>query len=80
MSEFPDIDVRALRERLGWSQERLAIELGLDRSTVSRMESGQPPSGPTAILLRRLGQDLYSKRDGSEPSVGLTTESTGERS
>jgi transcriptional regulator with XRE-family HTH domain len=48
------IDVKSLRESLGWTQERLAEELGLDRSTVSRLEAGQEPHGSTGILLRRL--------------------------
>lgn len=48
------IDIKALRERLGWTQEQLAERLMLDRSSISRMEGGQPPKGPTLILLRQL--------------------------
>jgi len=48
------IDIRALRLRLNWTQDQLAEFLGLDRSSVSRMENGQPPKGPTAKLLREL--------------------------
>ena len=48
------IDIRALRDRLNWSQEKLAEYLGLDRSSVSRMENGQAPKGPTLRLLRDL--------------------------
>lgn len=33
----------ALRERLGWSQERLAQELGISRWTVIRRETGKLP-------------------------------------
>jgi len=48
------IDVRALRESLNWTQEQLAEYLGLDRSSISRMESGQEPKGPTLRLLKQL--------------------------
>jgi transcriptional regulator with XRE-family HTH domain len=50
------IDIRSLRDRLGWTQERLAQELGLDRSSVSRMETGQSPKGPTAKLLKMIAE------------------------
>ena len=49
-----EIDVRALRERLGWTQSQMAEHLGLDRSSVSRLETGQHPKGPTEKLLRAL--------------------------
>jgi transcriptional regulator with XRE-family HTH domain len=48
------IDIRALRDDLGWTQDQLAAYLGLDRSSVSRMEHGQPPKGPTYRLLDAL--------------------------
>lgn len=53
------IDIKALRTRLGWSQGRMAEYLGVDRSTVSRMESvkpetAQPQSGPVRRLLAQL--------------------------
>jgi len=47
-------DVKALRERIGWKQGRLARYLGVDRSSVSRMENGQPVSGPALRLLEML--------------------------
>jgi transcriptional regulator with XRE-family HTH domain len=50
------IDIRALREALGWNQQQLAEYLGLDRSSVSRMEKGQDPKGPTLRLLRQLAE------------------------
>lgn len=48
------IDVRAIRERLGLTQEQLAAKLGLDRTTVSRMENEREPTGPVRILLEQL--------------------------
>lgn len=47
-------DIRPLRERLGWSQQELAEYLGVDQSSISRMERGQPPSGPVIRLLAAL--------------------------
>ena len=50
-----EIDIKALRKRLGWSQFRLGEYLGVDRSTLSRLERGErPPSGPVQRLLERL--------------------------
>ena len=46
--------IKKLRTDRGWTQEQLAEYLGLDRSTVSRLESGQEPSGPTMRLLGML--------------------------
>ncbi|EHK56842.1 hypothetical protein MAXJ12_12812 [Mesorhizobium alhagi CCNWXJ12-2] len=47
-------DVRALRDRIGWTQDRLARFLGVDRSSISRMENGQALSGPVRRLLALL--------------------------
>jgi transcriptional regulator with XRE-family HTH domain len=51
------IDIKALREQLGWDQTQMAEYLGLDRSSVSRMENGQEPKGPVLKLLQQLNQD-----------------------
>jgi transcriptional regulator with XRE-family HTH domain len=48
------IDIRELRRALNWSQDDLARHLGVDRSTVSRMESGKEPSGPVKRILAQL--------------------------
>jgi transcriptional regulator with XRE-family HTH domain len=50
------IDIRALRDRLQWTQDDLAKFLGLDRSSISRMENGQKPKGPVVKLLRELAE------------------------
>ena len=55
MSDTPDI--KAIRERLGWSQERMAEYLGLNRSSVSRMETKGSVKGPTQKLLRALADN-----------------------
>ncbi|MGO6707629.1 helix-turn-helix domain-containing protein [Rhizobium johnstonii] len=51
------IDIRSLRKRLNWTQDRLAEYLGVDRSSISRMENGQPASGPVERLLSMLEKE-----------------------
>ncbi|RVD14248.1 MAG: XRE family transcriptional regulator [Mesorhizobium sp.] len=48
------IDIKELRDRIGWSQDRLASFLCVDRSSVSHMENGRPARGPVLRLLRML--------------------------
>jgi len=48
------LDIKELRERVNWSQDRLAEFLGMDRSSVSHMENGRPPRGPAKRLLDML--------------------------
>lgn len=52
----PD-DVKKLRKDRGWNQQQLAAALGVDQATVSRIENGAEPSGPVALLLRRLADE-----------------------
>ena len=50
-SMTPD-EIKAAREARGWSQERMAAELGVHRSMISRIESGrQQASGPVLRLI-----------------------------
>jgi DNA-binding XRE family transcriptional regulator len=49
-----DIDIQSLRTMLGWTQNQMAEFLGVDRSSVSRMEGGQPIRGPIRRLLETL--------------------------
>jgi DNA-binding XRE family transcriptional regulator len=51
-------DIRTLREKLGWTQDHLAEYLGVDRSSISRMEHGQPARGPVLRLLAALEADV----------------------
>ncbi len=47
--------VRALREDQGWSQERLATELGVSRQTINAIENDRyDPSLPLAFKIARL--------------------------
>lgn len=51
-------DLRALRQLLGWSQGRLAEELGVSQSAVSRWENDDRTiPGPVQRLLERLDRE-----------------------
>jgi DNA-binding transcriptional regulator YiaG len=53
-----DIDVKALRVRLGMSQEAFAGHYGLDVATVRNWEQGRTkPEGPAAALLQLIDRD-----------------------
>jgi DNA-binding XRE family transcriptional regulator len=66
--------VKVLRERRGLSQERLADQAGLHRSTVYLVENDRSPKdGPTLDTVERLARglnitpsDLLAYADGSE--------------
>src|SRR5260370_480187 len=45
--------IRAIRDRLKWSQERLAHEVGMTQNAISRLESPEY-GGPTITTLKRL--------------------------
>lgn len=49
-----DLDIKAIRDRLGLTQAQLAQAVGVDQGTVSKWENGAPPSGPARILLQKL--------------------------
>jgi DNA-binding transcriptional regulator YiaG len=61
-----EIDIKSLRDKFGWTQEQLAEYLGLDRSSVSRMETGQAPKGPTLKLLEKLREPPHDQ-EAPEP-------------
>jgi putative transcriptional regulator len=55
MATEMNVDVEALRRARGWSQAQLAKFLGIDQSTVSRIETGtMDPSGPVRRLIDML--------------------------
>lgn len=64
-------DIKAIRAKLGWTQQRMAQELGVDRASVSRMESGQRISGPVSRL-------LISLDPAAAPSAGTAAGGDGE--
>jgi len=49
--------VKALREKLGWSQEKLAFKIGVKLSTVYAWEAGKStPQGTALKDLKRLAK------------------------
>jgi putative transcriptional regulator len=51
--EFPDTEVRALRERFGLSQDKFANLVGISVATLRNWEQGRrKPEGPARVLLR----------------------------
>ena len=52
-SKFKPLDVREIRERIGLSQSRFAMLLGISLSTLQNWEQGRrTPEGPAQALLR----------------------------
>lgn len=51
--EFPETEVRALREQFGLSQDKFAHLLGISVGTLRNWEQGRrKPEGPARVLLR----------------------------
>ena len=50
------VNISALRKRLKLSQTAFAERLGVNQATVSRLESGRPPSKPVLKLLEMMTQ------------------------
>ena len=64
--------LRDLRKARGWTQEDLAIELGVSRQTVNALEAGRyDPSLPLAFGIARLFdltiEEIFA--DGLEPPL-----------
>lgn len=63
--------IKQFRGSLGWSQGRLAEELGIDQASVSRIERGiSEPSRPVHRLIERLIAEI--------PAPGAPTEAAAE--
>lgn len=58
-------EIKALRDRLGWTQEQMARELGVSWTTVNRWENGRvKPSRLAVLALERLEHRPKGKRSG----------------
>jgi putative transcriptional regulator len=52
-TEFPDSEVRSIREQYGLSQDKFASLLGISVATLRNWEQGRRrPEGPARVLLR----------------------------
>ena len=52
--EYPEIQVKQLRESIGISQEKFALMLGVSKRTVENWEQGRAKPNAQAALLIRL--------------------------
>lgn len=59
------IDVRAIRAKLNWTQAQLGEAIGVDQSTVSNWENGSEPRGPARKLLESLASSPPSETRAS---------------
>lgn len=58
LTEFPEPEVKAIRENLGLSQSRFALLIGVSKRTLENWEQGRRhPTGPARALLRILDVD-----------------------
>lgn len=56
--EFPDPGVKHVREKVGLSQAKFAMLIGVSKRTLENWEQGRRhPSGPAKVLLRILDAD-----------------------
>jgi putative transcriptional regulator len=53
VTEFPPLDVKAIRQQLGKSQSEFALMIGVSVATLQNWEQGRRrPDGPARALLR----------------------------
>jgi len=56
--EFPDVEIKKLREEVGLSQAEFALLIGVSKRTLENWEQGRrKPTGPAKALLRILEAD-----------------------
>jgi len=71
-NEMDPARIKRIRLSLGWSQERLARELGVSFSTVNRWERGRTSPSPMAIKgIKKLDMVNGSNVDGNRKSLRL---------
>jgi transcriptional regulator with XRE-family HTH domain len=58
--------LKAIRERLGYSQQEFASKIGVAASTVSRWETGRTPATLTLPQIKALAREIRE--------IGLTVE------
>ena len=59
--EFPEPDIKAIREGIGYSQSKFAALIGVNIRTLQNWEQGhRHPTGPARVLLRLVQADPTS--------------------
>lgn len=57
-TEFPEPEVKEIREKIGLSQSRFAVMIGVSKRTLENWEQGRRhPTGPAKALLKILEND-----------------------
>jgi transcriptional regulator with XRE-family HTH domain len=70
---------RTIRRELGWSQQRLAIEIGTTTRSISRWEHGEHPIDETVgVLTRLLLKTESTKRVNPVVAAALARDECGE--
>lgn len=73
--EFPETEVRALREQFGLSQDKFARLVGISVGTLRNWEQGRrKPEGPARVLLR-----VASRHPEALLDIGIVHDSTADR-
>jgi DNA-binding transcriptional regulator YiaG len=66
----PQVDVRAIRERLGLSQARFAARFGFSAAAVRQWEQGRrKPHGPARVLLTIIAREPGAVRRALESAA-----------
>ncbi len=61
VTEFAEPEVKTIRDKIGLSQTRFAVLIGVSRRTLENWEQGRRhPTGPARALLRILDKDPES--------------------
>lgn len=55
--------LKRLRKRLGWTQARLAAEMGVHRMTIQKWESGQRTMSKSHEILFKVLVDRYTLKE-----------------
>ncbi len=56
--EYPELEVKEIREKMGLTQFRFAMLIGVSKRTLENWEQGRrKPTGPANALLRALNAD-----------------------
>jgi len=70
-------DLASARKDLGWSQARLAARLGLSRSELAKMETGEKPLNNQALTFIGSGGDGKSVPASTSPKSQVKSEKLG---
>jgi len=58
VTEFPGVEIKSLREKVGLSQGKFALLIGVSKRTLENWEQGRrQPTGPAKALLRIFAVD-----------------------